>query len=541
MSSLAFIPRKLTKSAPAKDKKHTSKRDEDHSSSKPVPTLPAVPAPDDVPNKYNDQDYANLITLSLSDYVLWIDPDLRRKFEVDSAGDQSYVSFDYLFEHSAALSSLLEVKHGKESSIVRSKIQAALVKGIRAHANDVFDVRLLLHSDAVVPRFGKQKDLSGGYEIRRKRLGSLSKGKAEWDACTLYLENIPPGYRSYAAIIRFLSDLLHDAPPVPSSSTLSADLLARVQGISFPAHYNDKLGARPTCKGFALVTFAHATDVEYLQSFFPWIANENNERGGKGKQAEATAESIHAAIQSKFRVTTKKHWLELKAEYLAYRQRLVEEINAHQDARRDAQTHSQEPMAVSPPTASTSIQHPSSTQLTSFSPYPPDCLLLVKNVHPDTTKTTLRTLFSQAFHSLDQKGVDGLGYVDFNKGMDRCYLRLAAPMYANLLVDHFDHHLRQIIQVSGMDESGVDIRTAETSIPKDLQPISVERVIGRPEEIYWEKVPAKVRKTAVEHAIQLMTLSRSEDRDTNHSHTRKHGRGEPERENGLSHKKSRNR
>lgn len=114
-------------------------------------------------------------------------------------------------------------------------------------------------------------------------------------------------------------------------------------------------------------------------------------------------------------------------------------------------------------------------------------------------------------------------------------------MYATLLVDHFDHHLRQIIQVSGMDESGVDIRTAETSIPKDLQPISVERVIGRPEEIYWEKVPAKVRKTAVEHAIQLMTLSRSEDRDTSHSHTRKHGRSEPERENGLSHKKSRNR
>lgn len=88
MSSLAFIPRKLTKSAPAKDIKPISKRDEDHSSSKPVPTLPAVPAPDDVPTKYNDQDYANLITLSLSDYVLWIDPDLRRKFEVDSAGDQ---------------------------------------------------------------------------------------------------------------------------------------------------------------------------------------------------------------------------------------------------------------------------------------------------------------------------------------------------------------------------------------------------------------------------------------------------------------------
>lgn len=76
MSSLAFIPRKLTKSAPAKDIEPVLKRDRDHSSPKHVPALPAVPAPNDVPTKYNDQDYANLMTLSLSDYALWIDPEL---------------------------------------------------------------------------------------------------------------------------------------------------------------------------------------------------------------------------------------------------------------------------------------------------------------------------------------------------------------------------------------------------------------------------------------------------------------------------------
>jgi hypothetical protein len=97
------------------------------------------------------------------------------------------VSFDYLFEKSDVLSSLLEEKPGKQSKIVRSKVQAALVKGIRAHANDFLDVRLLLHSDAVVPRFGKQKDVSGGYEIKRKHIGLASKRKSEWDACTLYL------------------------------------------------------------------------------------------------------------------------------------------------------------------------------------------------------------------------------------------------------------------------------------------------------------------------------------------------------------------
>lgn len=97
------------------------------------------------------------------------------------------MSLDYLFEKSDALSSLVEQKKGKESPVVRSKVQAALVKGIRAHANDFLDIRLLLHPDAAVPRFGKQKNLSGGYEIKRKHVGLASKGKSEWDGCTLYL------------------------------------------------------------------------------------------------------------------------------------------------------------------------------------------------------------------------------------------------------------------------------------------------------------------------------------------------------------------
>jgi hypothetical protein len=110
-------------------------------------------------------------------------------------------------------------------------------------------------------------------------------------------------------------------------------------------------------------------------------------------------------------------------------------------------------------------------------------------------------------------------------------------------MDHFDHRLRRIIQISGMDGSGVDIRTTETSVPKDLKPIIVERVVGRPEEIYWEKVPAKVRKTTVEQAIQLMTLGITENRDDGHNHVRKRNRGKdgPEVENKHSPKKSRNR
>ena len=49
--------------------------------------------------------------------------------------------------------------------------------------------------------------------------------------------------------------------------------------------------------------------------------------------------------------------------------------------------------------------------------YPPDCLVFVRNLHPDTNKTTLKVLFSQAFPSGDrEKGL--IDYVDFTKGLD---------------------------------------------------------------------------------------------------------------------------
>lgn len=56
-----------------------------------------------------------------------------------------------------------------------------------------------------------------------------------------------------------------------------------------------------------------------------------------------------------------------------------------------------------------------------------------------------------------------------------------------------------------MDETGIDASSGAASIPRGFEPIVVDPVTGRPEEIYWEKVPMKVRKGAVERAMQLVT------------------------------------
>ena len=52
--------------------------------------------------------------------------------------------------------------------------------------------------------------------------------------------------------------------------------------------------------------------------------------------------------------------------------------------------------------------------------YPQGCLVFVRNVHPETNKTTLRALFSQAFYDSESSEISGdvVDYVDFNKGSE---------------------------------------------------------------------------------------------------------------------------
>ncbi|KAJ3562827.1 hypothetical protein NP233_g9333 [Leucocoprinus birnbaumii] len=536
MSSLSFLPRKLTKGANASRIRPLTTGTDRPAVSTPSLATPSTSAvtlvgpvtSDDVQVKHDDQDYASLIALALSDFTLWLDAELRQRLGPGSTSgpDAGFVSLNYLLEHSPPLISLLDGKPGKESKATRSKVQAALAKAVKSTANHLFDVRLLLHADETVPRFGKQKEVIGGYEIRKKRVGFSLKSKSEWDACTLYIENIPPGHRTYSEIIRFLNDLLRDAPPTPSPSH-SIDPLTRIQGITFPSHHNDKPDTRPSCKGFALVTFARVSDCQHLEEHWPWTRGSSADSSEVGPSAiddddakNTAAKTSHLPRQYHFRIITKVRWLQLKAEYLTHRQKLVDEMNAYQDAQHKRPSKALSPQTpdvmsanASQPSASASAPRrsveTSTPALSPYSPFPPNCLVFVKNVHPETTKTTLRGLLSrglgaQAVQS-SQKNHDGLDYVDFSKGMDTCYLRLATPAYTTALVEHFDHRTRKIVQVTGMDEAGIDV-SSEPSSFAGRKPIVVERVIGRPEEIYWEKVPVKVKKGAVEKAIQLTRM-----------------------------------
>ena len=64
-------------------------------------------------------------------------------------------------------------------------------------------------------------------------------------------------------------------------------------------------------------------------------------------------------------------------------------------------------------------------------------------------------------------------------------------MRAEQLVRYFTEH--PTIQTSGLDGQGTGCATSEAIVP--------ELVLGRREELYWEKVPEKVRRQAVEKAL----------------------------------------
>ena len=78
--------------------------------------------------------------------------------------------------------------------------------------------------------------------------------------------------------------------------------------------------------------------------------------------------------------------------------------------------------------------------------------------------------------------------------LSKCFLRIRSPKEASTLVEHFSTHL--LAQSTGLDADGV-----VPSAPK--KPILMELVGGKKEELYWERVPEKARRQAIQNALKL--------------------------------------
>lgn len=194
-----------------------------------------------------------------------------------------------------------------------------------------------------------------------------------------------------------------------------------VQTITLPSHYQDKPGEYPKCKGFALVTLADLHDVDVLMHAWPWNhpASRHNQ-DQKQTSSQQDDEIVRETAKFGLRTLSKSRWDQLKEEYLVYQRELLSELIAQNDGPSDFREANEatEPQSYDGYSETAHLAPRSSDPMvtTHASPYPLDCLVFVRSVHPETNKTTLRKLFSATFG--DTSSNNGLDYIDYNKGMD---------------------------------------------------------------------------------------------------------------------------
>ncbi|KAG6810701.1 hypothetical protein H0H93_014795, partial [Arthromyces matolae] len=323
-SPFSFIPRSLAKSK-GKTTQTVPKPSTSTTVLRPNVNHPSMSGSNTAKAKYSNEDFTNLINLALSDYALWADPDLRRLVDCSNRPDSSeeaddgFVPLSHLLRRSVTL---------KPLNLTNFEIPIA--KAVRLDGSSVVEVRLLV-SDPSSSGWSSKRDNArdiGAYEIRLKNIDSASPRpsqkytKQDWEERTVYVsiqENIPASYRSMSATLNFVNALLEErGASEPTSS--------RVQGIIFPPHHQDKPGDAPTCKGFALVVLGDRLDVDFLLNKWPW-----NRQLGAQHESELSTE-VNEATKFGFRAIPKSRWTKLRDEYLAHRERLIAEINAHQDA-----------------------------------------------------------------------------------------------------------------------------------------------------------------------------------------------------------------
>jgi hypothetical protein len=272
-----------------------------------------------------------------------------------------------------------------------------VARALRTTGPEVFDVRYKV--DTGGPSHGKTKDRDGLYEIRRKNfdLSALDNtGRQHWEDRAIFIvgsarllytvgywlhiqESLPPQIRTPAAIVQFIQ-------------SLGSFQLKDIQAIDIP----------PKTRRCAFVIFSTTESASSLIEAWPW------DRSTSSGSSEAQKYGVRAI--------SKARYLELEQEYLAYQQRLAQHNAAASSSAPQPPpariSQPNQPQNKRPREQDTTQEPPVQSGITKD--YPIDCLLFVRNVHPETNKTTLRSLFAKRLGG----NPDGVDYVDFNKGVD---------------------------------------------------------------------------------------------------------------------------
>lgn len=314
-----------------------------------------------------------------------------------------------------------------------------------------------------------------------------------------------------------------------------------VQSVSFPPHHSDPERKGPhRYKAFAFVVLDSSSSAEALINAYPWSSVDplrHTQLRGRQIKEDKDREHVLSNVEAeaaKFgtRTLSKTSWDKLKDEYLNY-QRTVLALNARTEQKDEFGLAGTSKVNIIPKVDASPLVQGNSRDLpppraeTTVTPnetYPKNCLIFVKNVHPETNKTTLRQIFTSALSS-----TTAIDYVDYTKGIDsvlaifilffsmfsncsgQCHLRLINSSEAARLVSRFGADVKTgKAQLDALDNQG-------GSPSADRPSLVAELVQGKREELYWEKVPQKLR----EKALAAASLGSQSDslRDNNDEET----------------------
>ncbi|CAE6533749.1 unnamed protein product [Rhizoctonia solani] len=418
------------------------------------------------------------LELALSDLSLWRNESLYQRI----AGTSDwFIPFSRLRDHPL----LIPIFTG-ESNIP----DASLVNALRTHGSGNFEFQMRLREPSNAAWKDKGETPSGwvgaasGYEIRAKswvqredvwmdKLGSTEE--RNWMGRMVYVEHIPSSIRSPWALYHFISALTFSESeqqavqdiliPTAEPSLITPPHSGRFRGQAFVVFVTHEL-THAFCKRWNWNTPQRisATKCPELKSGGRWSRDI----------AEETAEACG------FRSLSKSQWDKLKAEYLEHQSRVLKQAPRHPKVDKVPATSTENLPAPVPAQQPGQISAPRPTPHPP--PFPPGILVFIKRLHPETNKTTLKTLFGRG-------APNGVEYIDFQKGIDSAHVRLQTPADATLLTNYFSEH--KLAQKDGLDDTGQE---------SDANPIEAEVVLGAREVNYWAKVPEKVRMEAVAKA-----------------------------------------
>ena len=288
-------------------------------------------------------------------------------------------------------------------------------------------------------------------------------------------ERIPQKYnRTPSSLSLFLSSLLLPLSP-PTSNT--------------PCPIQSVQQHHAKGRSWAFVVLSNIQDVDVLVERWAWdsVGTVEVEEEGKGNKEEKEARTWG------LRCMLKSRYEEMKEEYEAYRQLLIQQQQSSQPP--PPRLPQAIPTSRAPQPTSTSHVPAPESQMNHELQYPPNHLVHILNIHPSTNKTTLRSLFL----SLTSLPTNAIDYVDYTKGMDHAYIRFTSSTHASTFASHFtSNHIRQS---SGLDSEGVQCT--------DKEGVKAEIVTGKKEEMYWMKVPEKIRLAALTTTSSSSSFSNS--------------------------------